>query len=635
MANPGYGTEAHLDQFKDHQSEREAIRFKESEKEESISAAEQEAVSGPVVIQDSAASGPSPSAEQSSSDPHEIGTALIETLPAGHSTDVKNEPRDQTDLGDPVNKMDEVENRTKTASSPEPQTSHQDHGYSNPYHKRSLDVNGDVLLVQEIEENGMDPKAGDDHQESTSGSVLEHLEEMCFNSETQLQAADEPDILEPPAKKRLRRRMGMCGLGDRKRKLPFDGQHCRHGLVGRQREEEAGKGYKGVALENEPECWRMRKNHEGGGTIAACKEDEENNVTAVMAEETASGVAEKENICALSNMIKCTAVMNEVITDEPSIENNEEKDAAVTMDNKTGAEQTVLEHELSLLEDISSEVGQIAFSPIIGEILNMIQEELSGGAAPSDREMEDVTCGDESNCLGTEMTNHGQHNELNVKHEVLSEKQNLSETEFKGGPEVSSVSICATVEMSEDPATVAEEVHELPTGLKESETKLKVQIPPNMDATEKPEPNRAELGESMEYELDPLFADIMDIKVINSSKIQHAKHHSENEKPGTAVLMSPEPAGGDTEHANGRSESIVPPTGQEYHVQVHGGETTHTLVIHLKSEGSSNEMISCKSDIFKSKSLKFTYLLLVSICSQCCDTSVTLLLPSSSSVTPP
>lgn len=596
MANSGYGTEAHLDQVNDHQSECENVQYKESDEEVSINAAEPDAVSGPVVNRDGAVCDQSQSAELSCSNLHDIGTGLIEALsevkqasegtrePEEHSTDIKNELQHQPDLEDPVNKllgeMDEVENGIKTTSSPEPQTSHQDHGYSNPYHHHSLDVNENVVLVQEIKENETDPKTRDDYPKKISGSMLEHLEEMCFSSEIHLQAAEEPETLEPPAKKRLRRRMGMCSLGDRKRKLPFDGQHCRQAFEGRQREVEACKGYKGVqhlyktVLENEPECCRTRTELEGS-TKPACKEneeglkDKENNVTAVIVEESALGVAERENGYALSNMSKCTASMNEVTTDEPPTEKSQENEASITMDNKTN----VSEHELRLLEDISSEVGQTMFNPIIGEILNMIQEELSVAAAPTDHEMEIITCVDELKFLGTEMTNSGQDNELNVKYDVLSEKQSLGNIVmgFKGGQDVSSISICTTV------TEATEEVHKIPTDSKESEMKLKEQRLPNIVSTEEPEPNGAELSRSMLKEPDTLFADIMDKEVMDSFEIHYAKHHSEKQKPITAVPKCIEPVEGDTESANGITEPIVPSTGQEYHMQVRAGKRPNVM----------------------------------------------------------
>lgn len=618
MVNSSCGTEPHLDKFKEHQPECEAVQFKESDKEVSINAAEQEAVSGPVVIlsdvtQDNAVSDRLESALESANLP-QIDTALFEVLPEvnqanvttmeteEHSTDFKNEPQDQLDLEDPVKRLgefDEVENGTKTTSSPEPQTSHKDQSSPNPSLEHSPDVNGDGMLFQEIEEIRMVPKARDDHLGRLSGTVLEHLEEACFNSEVQLQAPEEVEISEPP-KKRLRRRMGMCGLGDRKRKLAFDEQQCRQGLIGRQKEEGIGKGNKGVQhlyntmLEDDG---TTPMDHEGT-TRAACKEseevlkDKENNSAAVMDDERTTGIAEKENGYALRNMSKCIELMNDkVTTDESPTDNRdvlkkgilEENDGTVIMDDQGTAEQMVLEHELNLLEDVTKEVGQTLLSPTIRKNINMIQNEPLVAAATNDHELEIATCGDEPNFPGTEMTNNRKDIEFNVKHGILSEKQNLHAdnkvdkdadeivTEVEVAQKVSKNSICATLEMSEGSFVVTKEVQEVPTGLEESEMEIGEQCPPRMAASEKPEPNGPELSESIEKGLDPLFVDNLGIAEIASIEIHNAKRRSENDKPITAVSEGTEPA----DNAKEISEPIVPSIGQENHVHVSGGKQWH------------------------------------------------------------
>ncbi|MCJ8748191.1 hypothetical protein PDJAM_G00162090 [Pangasius djambal] len=589
------GTEPRLDKFKEHQPECEAVQFIESDKEVPIDAAEQEAVSGPVVIlsdmtQDNALQSTELALE--SANLHEIDTALIDVFPevkqakvttmeTGElSSDIKNEPQDQPDLESPIIKLigelDEVKNGPKTISSPEPQTSHKDQSSPKPSHEHSLDVNGDDILFQEMAETKMDPKDRDDH---------EHLEETCFNSEIQLQAPEETETLEPPAKKRLRRRMGMCGLGDRKRKLPFDEQHCRQGLIGRQREEGAGKGNKDVqhlyntVLENES---TTPVDHEGT-TRPRCKEneevlkDKENSSAAVMDDEGTTGVAERENSCALRNsMNKCTALMNaEGTTDESPTEDRDVPKKGVLEENYSteimDAEQMVLEHELYLLEEISAVVGQTLLSPTTGK--NLIQDEPSVAAATNDHEMEVATCGEEPDFPGTEMTNNGQDIEFNMKHDVLSQKQNLHAdnkadedpdeiaTEVEVAQEVICSSGCATVEMSEGSVLVTKEVQEVPTNLEESEMKIEAQCPPNMAATEKHDPDGPELSGSTEK-----FVDILDIATIASSEIQKAKGHGENDKPIPAVSESTEPAGGDADNAEEISETIAPPAGQENHM---------------------------------------------------------------------
>lgn len=620
MVNSSCGTEPHLNKFKEHQPEREAVQVKESDKEVSINVAEQEAVSAPVVIlsdviQDNAVSDRLGSTELAlePANLHQIDPALSEVFyevnqanvtttetEEQHSTDFKNEPQDQPDLEGPVIKLlgefDEVENGTKTTSSLEPQTSHKDQSSPNPSLEHSLDVNGDGMLFQEIEEIKIVPKARDDRPGRLSGIVPEHLEETCFHSEIQLQVTEEVEILEPPTKKRLKRRMGMCGLRDRKRKLPFDGHQCQQGLVGRPKEEGISKGNKGVQhlystmLENDI---TTPMDHEEGTTRAACKKKEEvlkdkqNNDAAVMDAER-TGVAEKENRYALGNMNKCTELMNDKITtDELHTDNRdvlnkgileEENDSTVIVDDQGTAKQMVLEHELNLLEDVTEEVGQTLGSPTIGKNTNMIQDEPLVAASTSDHEMETATCGDEPNFPGTEMTNNKQDIEFNVKHDILSEKQNLHAdnkvdedpdeiaTKVEVAQEVTCSSICAAVEISEGSFLVTKEVQEVPAGLEESEIETEEQCPSKMAPTEEPESDGPELSESIEKGLDPFFFENISIAEIASIEIHNAKGHSENDVPIPAVSEGTEPA----DNTKAISEPMGPSTDQENHMHVSG-----------------------------------------------------------------
>lgn len=562
MVNSRDRTEPHLDKFKDHQPECEAVQFKGPDEEVSINAAEQEAVSDAVgifshVTQDNALSDRLPSTELAleSANVHEIDTALIEVLleekqanettnqTKEHSTDIKNEPQDQTDLENPVIKplgdSGEEENRNKTTSSPEPQTSHKYQSYPNPYHEHSLGVIADCMLFQEAEENRMDPKARDDHPERISGTMLEHLEKTCFNSELQLLATEETKSLEHLTKKRFRRRMGMCGLGDRKRKFPFDRHHC---LTGGQKEEGALKGNKSVqhlyntVLEN---GGTTPVDHEGT-TRPACKEYEEvlkdSSGAAMTDDERTTGVAEKENKCAVEPM--------------------------------------VLEHELNLLEALTTGVGQTLLSASIGKNLNVIPDESSIAASSKPHEMETTTCVDEPNFPGPDTINNGQDIEFNTIHDVVSEKQNLhadykaaedlgeTATEVEVAQEVCSASVCATVEMSKGSVVVTKVIQEVPTDLQENESEIKEQCPSNMAAAEILDPNGPGLSGSTENGLLPLFVDNMDIAAMASSEKPNAKGHGENDVWNTA------PAGGNTSSTKGISEPTVPPTGQENHMHV-------------------------------------------------------------------
>ncbi|KAF4075428.1 hypothetical protein AMELA_G00234510 [Ameiurus melas] len=598
MVNSSCGTEPRFNMVKE--PECETVQLKESDKEVSISAAEHEAVSAPVVIlsdvtQGDAVSDGLQSTELSleSADLHEIDTALIDILPEvkqdnvtkmeteEHGADIKNEPQDQPDLEEPgikrLGELDEVENATKTTSSPEPQTSHKDQSSPNPSHERSLNVNEDGVLFQELEETKIDPKARDDNPEILSGTILEHLVERCFNSEMQLLATEVTETLEPRVKKRLRRRMGMCGLRDRKRRFPFDGQHCRLDLIGREREEGPLKGNKCAQHLHDPVLENdgtTPMEHEGT-TRPACQENgevfknKENNSAAVIDDKRTPGVAEKDQ--QKNNMNKCTALMKDGdTTDESPTENRDvlekvilgENDGTVIMDNRGTTEQVVSEHHLNLLEDISPGVGQTLLRPTIGK--NMSQDELSVAAATNDHEME-------PNVPGIDMTNDRQDIEFNMKHDILPEKQLLhadkvdedpdeTATEDEVDQEVICSSVCATVEKSEDCFIVTKQVQEVPTGLEESEMEIEDWCPSNMAPTEKHDPNGPDLGGSTEKGLD---ARCVDSTGIASIETPHVKGHCVNDKPITAVSESTEPAGRDAIDAKENSEHLAPPTVKE------------------------------------------------------------------------
>ncbi|XP_060716483.1 uncharacterized protein si:ch211-286b5.2 isoform X2 [Tachysurus vachellii] len=588
MVNSTRETEPHLDKLEEHQPECEAVQYKEdTDKEVSLNAAEQEVVFGPVVIQGNACD------ELESANFHKIDTALIVVFPEvkqtnvttteteEHCTDIKNEPHDWNDLEGPIIKflgdLEEVENETKTTSCPEPQTSQKD--LSSPNTSQSLHVDRDDM--QEKEETRINPKARDDHAEMFKDTMLEHIQETCFSSEIQLQATEEPESLEPPAKKRLRKRMGMCGLGDRKRKFPFDGQHCRQGLAGKQMEEQAFKGNEVVQhlynTEFESDGNTPMYHERTSGT--ACKEEDaevlkakENNGAAVMDDDRTTRESEKENGYALRhNMSKCTALMNDKETQDESPKENtdvlktgilEEIQGNIVMDDKGTAEQVNFFNKLNLLEEISTNtwMEQTLPSPTSGK---NVQDELSASTAPNDHKMETATCEEEPNLPATEMTNSGQDMVFNMQHEVLSEKQNhlgddkvdedlyVIAAEVEVAQEVSSSSICARVEVSEGCTIVNKEVKMVPSGLEECEMDIKEKHPPDLAAIEKHDPNRPDLG------LKPLFVDIMDtLQFASTYETHNAKTRGENEE-------STDHTGGDAEDAKDISEPLAPPAGQE------------------------------------------------------------------------
>lgn len=602
MVNSTCETEPHLDKLEEHQPECEAVQYQEeTDKEVSLNAAEQEVVFGPVVIQGNACD------ELESANFHEIDTSVIVVFPEvkqtnvttteteEHCTDIKNEPHDCNDLEGPIIKflgdLDEVENELKTTSCPEPQTSQK--GLSSPNPSQSLHVDGDDM--QEKEETRINPKSRDDHAEMLKDTMLEHIQETCFSSEIQLQDTEDPEILEPPAKKRLRKRMGMCGLRDRKRKFPFDGQHCRQGLTGKQMEEQAFKGNEVVQHLYNTEFesdGNTPMYHEGTSGTACKKEDaevlkaKENNGSAVMDDDRITIESEKENGYALRhNMSKCTALMNsKVTTDEFPKENTdvlktgilEEICGTIVTDDKGTAVQVIFFNKLNLLEEISKNTGmeQTLPSPTSGK---NVQDELSASTAPSDHQMETATCEEEPNLPATEMTNSGQDMVFNMQHEVLSEKQNhlgddkvdeglyVIEEEVEVAQEVSSSSICARVEVSEGSAIDNKEVQMVPSGLQECEIDIKEKHPPDLAAIEKHDPNRPDLSWSTVKGSNPLFVDIMDTLPFAST---YETHNPKNNEEST------DHTGGDAEDANYISEPLAPPAGQEIRMHVSEGNWT-------------------------------------------------------------
>ncbi|XP_049325564.1 uncharacterized protein si:ch211-286b5.2 [Astyanax mexicanus] len=94
------------------------------------------------------------------------------------------------------------------------------------------------LNIKHPEDAGMEEDTGPKHQtpqlrkgslDETGDDMLVNIEEMSGAIAVPAKACEEPEPECPksPPKKRLRRRMGMCGLGDRKRRLVNDGQQCR------------------------------------------------------------------------------------------------------------------------------------------------------------------------------------------------------------------------------------------------------------------------------------------------------------------------------------------------------------------------------------------------------------------------
>ncbi|KAM9454287.1 uncharacterized protein Hap1MRO34_020184 [Clarias gariepinus] len=587
MVNSSCGTEQNL--VNKHQAEFEEVR---SGREVSIDVAEQEAVSIPAMFlsdvdQDNALCDRLQCKELSweAADHQEIHPTLTEVLPEvkkgtkepeEHTADIKTESQDHPDLEDTISKLladlNEVEDIPRTTSSPEPQTSLKDRISPKPFHDCSFDVNEDRMLLQEIEETIVGPETTDDHPEMLSGTALAHLEELCFNSEMQLLANEETETLEPPAKKRLKKRMGMCGLGDRKRKFQFDGSYFRQSVIGRQRKERDGKGNT-VAYNTMLEDDGTTHMNQEGTIGPSGKENEE-----VLKDKESEGAEEMEDKRARektenlytkkNNTDKWTALMNDQYTIYESSKENkvdilEENDRSIMMEDKGIVERLVL--DLKLLEEISTCVGQTLISPTTGTNLNLFQDERSVATASNEHEMDTLTCDEEPSFLGNEIPSNEQDLTFNMKHFVMSEKQNpnakhkLRKDTADTLPDVEAaqeISRSSTLEMSEGSTVATKAAQEIPSGLEVSATMIEKQCPPDMAAAETNEPSGSTANRS-----DPLFLNIMDILTMASSGI-----HGEIDKPVTAVSESKQPDGGHVSDAKEIHRPLAPPTGQENHM---------------------------------------------------------------------
>ncbi|KAF7689285.1 uncharacterized protein LOC124378352 [Silurus meridionalis] len=557
-----------IDTSKEHQSEAE------SDKEVAKNAAEQEIVLGPVEI--------FPDMAQENIEGNGLQSTELAVEPVSlqeiqtTTTEVKQvhvsmmeteepEPQDQLELEAPIfqflEELTEVKNGTETTSSPESETSTKDQ--SSPKHSsdHSLDVNGDSIA-----EIRMEPKSRDDDSEKL------HWEERCFNSEIPLLASEETETLEPPVKKRLRRRMGMCGLGDRKRKFPFDGQHCRQGFIGRQMEEGNKDLLHRSALENDV---TTPMDHQET-TSPACEENQGVLKEDSGAEEidTERRTGKEEN--RLRNVSEGIAVKNDERTADESHQGSgdflekgmlEEKNGTVIMDSKGTAGELVL-------EDISTVVERTLLRPTIGKIPKMIQGETSVPASDNDFEKETAVCDVEPNVPG-KMIDSGQDIEFNLKHDVLHEQDiefNLkhlhADAEVDEEPEEPSSKVQgATVEMSKGSVTITKESREALTDMGKNEMEIEEHCPSNMATFKKPGPHGPEAGGPTEECLNPfVHVDIMSITTIASSDIQTAGGPGGNDQLATGVFEITEPPGGDADDSKGILDPTAPPAGQELHL---------------------------------------------------------------------
>ncbi|XP_062866800.1 uncharacterized protein LOC134329453 [Trichomycterus rosablanca] len=192
------------DQSKQHRLERS--------KEESVHSNEQDIVSGP---------------SRTLLDMEQSNVNTMETEESNSYTKI--ETQDKSDLEDAIieHQLDKVDSETKMISSPEPQTSQVAQSSSNlPSTEHPSDGTEEEPLCEEVKE----PK--NEHPQSIPATV-----DNGSSAET--------EIVEPPARKRIKRRMGMCGLGDRKRRIHIGGETFRQVPIGRAKEEGAEAARKG------------------------------------------------------------------------------------------------------------------------------------------------------------------------------------------------------------------------------------------------------------------------------------------------------------------------------------------------------------------------------------------------------
>ncbi|XP_076845424.1 uncharacterized protein LOC143490817 isoform X2 [Brachyhypopomus gauderio] len=192
------------------------------------------------------------SAKEEKPDAHEHETDLVEILTeVKHanvtvetvelSNDFKRTPQDGSALECATSHRSsgaglEQEGQNK-ASGPEAQTLQ-----NTPCSTHLLDEDGVGILCGDAEKDKVErqvlKRKGVDTEGVECAGVDTLDENVCFDGETQSEATGETASVEPPLKRRLRRRMGMCGLGDRKKRILLEGQPCRKACTGEEGEEE-------------------------------------------------------------------------------------------------------------------------------------------------------------------------------------------------------------------------------------------------------------------------------------------------------------------------------------------------------------------------------------------------------------
>ncbi|TSK18088.1 hypothetical protein Baya_1468 [Bagarius yarrelli] len=542
MSNCGCGNKPELERFIEHQPKCEAVQIKESDKDMPKYAAEQEAVSSHVVTQGNTFSERLESANGSSIDAalfvvlNEVKqTNMMTAETKEYSADIKNEPQDQRDLEGPIVQLHGNLDKMENEAGPNLQISQKDSSFQNLSLEHSLYLNEEETRFQQIEEPSIDPKVRDDHPERLSDAILEHVENTCVGREILLQATYEVGSLEPPAKKRLRKRMVL--------------ENDDTTLI--DQEEMSG-----------PEC------SENAFEVLVL----ETNNAALIDE----GRTEEVEIINKYALIKCTALMSDKVTTDESLKENSDVSNNSILDENNG---TIIMHEKGTDEPIvflgSTGIVETPRSSTMKKKVKMIPDEPSVAPAFSYQEIEAAICSEEPNCFRVKITNIEQDNELNRELEVLSEKhhhhaddkleENPDEiaTEVEVAQNAHFSSICAAVEKTKGSViTFKEMISAVPNGLEAHKSEVEEQHSPSLAASEKHHPDRPELC------LDsPYINNTSILEVASTYKTRCAKGHSENDMFMIAVSDSAVSVGGDAEDAQVISEPLAPPTGQEDHIQ--------------------------------------------------------------------
>ncbi|XP_026887050.2 uncharacterized protein si:ch211-286b5.2 isoform X2 [Electrophorus electricus] len=490
------------------------LHCKESAKEEALGAHEQETDTGLVEIL--------PAMKQ----PTEVTVETVEL-----SNDIKSKPQDRSTLECDTTKQSrgaglEEEFETK-ASGPEPQTLQ-----NPPCSAHLLNDPQDNMFCGNAEKNNIEeqvPKSSD-HTKGVVGVTVDTLDEkICFDDETKSQITGETTSVEPPVTKRFRKRMGMCGLGDRKRRLLFEGHSC----------------------------WKAGEREEGvgavdGENIDVLKNDtvEENNISALMDEEaTAEQVLLKQDPSFLEDIFEgegrtpLTGQDLYQVQDQPSV-------SAMTNDHEI--ETSASDNEPNL--------------PRTGTN--------SGGWAMELSKKHQALYEEEKHLSDYEVTE--------GSGEVVKE---MDESPNESAKELSYVSVGVTKEMLEGSVKVTQEGQEVLIGLEESKMEIGQHCPPvdvthsispslNQATTDKPDLNGPQISMPTEDEMELEFMEHIVTLTVFPEMSDAGGRCEHTESPTTAIPENTGHTGVDTSSPDELGGPAAPPADQEKHMHCLLGQDT-------------------------------------------------------------